>query len=808
MRRLLLHSKQQLLKGVFSTIFILCSIPSILSHGTVTFPPSRVYICYQEIVASGSSNTPESPACVAAFLSYGSKAFYDWNEVARMDAAGMHRDRLPDGNLASAGRPDKYGGLDQVRDDWLTTNVSPGPFTMTWTNTAPHETLYYRVYITKADWTPDQPLTWDSLELLVETDPRPSAATDLVDVVLPQRTGKHVLFSIWQRSLSDEAFYATSDVDFGTGVTVDVAPEADFTTDSGICGGSEVFFDASSSYDANGDVLTYSWDFGDGTTAEGVEVNHIFADGLTSSTVILTVSDGEFSSGKTEEINLTKDENCSELVCAFDAPRENALPFVNAAYDTLFVIGDRGPNLDNVTKFTIDWNGNSLYQFAFSLNVAPYYANFSDSAAQNFGQASPQITLEGTGIEGLDGVYYATLDEENFVLASISGGYTIYFSQTDTAPECDDDVPVTTDTLRGGTLTSNTQTYQFTVGDGNEDYVTDITLEDNIGDVFQWVIANQAGNIVSLPTNVDDFNFDGVDLEEGEEERLFIYNLSYNGSITGLNVGASTISLNGEYELSNAVEVYVTTEETNTGTGSCTFDTPRSSAMPAINYHSYNKSQGGSITVIGENGPDLTHIRKLDIQYANGSIDTFFLNEWTADQGLGGNGESIYPEIEHTFGQANPELTLSNSGITNLDGNYYVTTVANDEAPQQKADFVMVSKTGGFAIYFTYSDEAPACDGTLSVETFEDENIIILDQNYPNPFSGDTTFEYALKQPSSISLKIYSITGQLVKAIDEGGQSVGKHSITLNLADHANGVYIYVFETEKAKFTGRMVLQK
>ena len=152
-----------------------------------------------------------------------------------MDSDGMHQFFLPDGNLASAGRPDKYGGLDQVRDDWVTTPVSAGPFTLTWTNSAPHQTLYYRVYITKEGWTPDDPLTWDNIELIGETEPRPASATDLVDVVLPQRKGKHVIFSVWQRSLSAEAFYATSDVDFGSGIVVSVAPEANFTSDNGIC---------------------------------------------------------------------------------------------------------------------------------------------------------------------------------------------------------------------------------------------------------------------------------------------------------------------------------------------------------------------------------------------------------------------------------------------------------------------------------------------------------------------------------------------------------------------------------------------
>lgn len=805
-----LHSKRWLYNSLFLGIFFLSFSQSLLSHGTVTSPPSRVWVCYSEIIAADATNPiPESPACLSSFMSYGSQAFYDWNEVARMDSNGMHQAVVPDGNLASAGRPDKYGGLDQVRDDWVTTSVSPGPFTLTWTNTAPHETLYYRVYITKADWTTDQPLTWDSLELLVETDPRPSASTDLVDVVLPQRAGKHVLFSVWQRSLSEEAFYATSDVDFGSGVVVSVAPEANFTTDNGICGGAEVLFDASSSYDANGDVLSYTWDFGDGTTAEGVEVTHTFADGLNSSIVTLTVSDDEFSSGITQTVSLIEEENCSGLICAFDAPTENVLPSINTSYDILFVIGNNGPNLESLTKFTINWDGNGLHQFDFNLDVAPHYISFS-TANHTFGQSSPQINIAASGIEGLDGEYYVTLDEGNFVMASISGGYTIYFSQTDTAPECDDNIPVITETLRGGTLSDGLD-FQFVVNDGTPDYVSGVALTGNIGDNAQWLITDQSGIIVGLPSNLEAFDFDEIDGSNIDgQERLFVYNLSYNGAITGLSVGASTITLSGEYELSNAVEVYVSLEEvdpgTNPGTNTCTFDTPRSTAMPIMNYRSYNTddSQGtGSIIVIGENGPDLSSFRKLDIAYTNGELVTFFFQRWvTFDQLV------LLPFTEHSFDQVNPELTLSGTGVPNLDGSYYVTVVENEEFGSDKADFVMVSKTGDFSIYFTYSDDGPDCEISLSVDDNDFENNILVKQNYPNPFSENTTIEYSLKKQSPVSLKIYNIKGQLVKTINENVQNIGVHSITFDLANQTNGIYIYVFETENGTHARRMVLEK
>jgi len=210
------HFKLWSLQALICITIVLGSIQSLFSHGTVTNPPSRVWICFQE-----NPENPDSPACIAGVASHGTQWLYDWPAILPPAANSNHMDFVMDGNLASGGDPTKYGGMDQVRDDWVSTPVTPGPYTITWTITAQHATLYYDVYITKADWTTDQPLTWDSLELLVRTGERPLATEDNIDVILPARTGKHVIYSVWQRSLSQEAFYSTSDVDFGTTLSID-----------------------------------------------------------------------------------------------------------------------------------------------------------------------------------------------------------------------------------------------------------------------------------------------------------------------------------------------------------------------------------------------------------------------------------------------------------------------------------------------------------------------------------------------------------------------------------------------------------
>ncbi|MEM8892276.1 MAG: lytic polysaccharide monooxygenase, partial [Bacteroidota bacterium] len=193
---------------------LIASFQFVLAHGTVTYPPSRIWICFRE-----NPENPDTPACIDAVASHGTQPLYDWNEINQREVDGNHLAFVPDSTLASGGRPDKYGGMDQVRSDWVATPVSPGPTAIIWSITAPHAAAYYDVFITKASWTPDQPLTWDNLELLVRTGPRPLETEVNIPVTLPQRTGRHVIYSVWQRSLSPEAFYSASDVDFGGGTT-------------------------------------------------------------------------------------------------------------------------------------------------------------------------------------------------------------------------------------------------------------------------------------------------------------------------------------------------------------------------------------------------------------------------------------------------------------------------------------------------------------------------------------------------------------------------------------------------------------
>ncbi|GAF05695.1 cellulase family glycosylhydrolase [Saccharicrinis fermentans] len=123
--------------------------------------------------------------------------------------------------------------------------------------------------------------------------------------------------------------------------------------------------------------------------------------------------------------------------CAFNTPLATPLASINKSYNNIYVLGT-GPNLDNITNFTINWdlNNNGLWQFSISTNNGEpgWYNNLIPLSIQNFSSANPSISLSNTNITGLDGEYWVTTDGDNFVMAQKTGVFTIYFSNSDTAP--------------------------------------------------------------------------------------------------------------------------------------------------------------------------------------------------------------------------------------------------------------------------------------------------------------------------------------------------------------------------------------
>ncbi|MFI8423029.1 lytic polysaccharide monooxygenase [Streptomyces sp. NPDC085479] len=199
--------------AVAATALVLAGLAGspAFAHGSMTDPVSRVAACYAE-----GPESPSSAACKAAVAASGAQAFYDWNAVNIANAAGQHRQLIPDGKLCSAGN-DKYRGLDLARADWPASKLAAGKHTFRYKGTAPHKGSF-ELYVTKDGYDPSKPLKWSDLEaqpFVTVTDPGMQNGDYVFEGTVPEKSGRHLIYSIWQRSDSPEAFYTCSDVVFG-----------------------------------------------------------------------------------------------------------------------------------------------------------------------------------------------------------------------------------------------------------------------------------------------------------------------------------------------------------------------------------------------------------------------------------------------------------------------------------------------------------------------------------------------------------------------------------------------------------------
>jgi len=206
-------------------------------------------------------------------------------------------------------------------------------------------------------------------------------------------------------------------------------------------------FDASGSSSSDGSALSFSWNFGDTTTATGNEVSHVYANPGTYVVRLTATNAAGVSDTATQNITITAPPTTPTPPtggndCDFGAPLANALPTIaNVAYSNIYVLGNGGPDLSNVTNFTINWDlaNNGLWQFSMNTNNgSPSWWNnlLTNITSQSFNTPEPSVTLANTGFSGLDGAYYAAQDGDNFALVSIDGNFTIYFSNSATGPSC------------------------------------------------------------------------------------------------------------------------------------------------------------------------------------------------------------------------------------------------------------------------------------------------------------------------------------------------------------------------------------
>ena len=112
--------------------------------------------------------------------------------------------------------------------------------------------------------------------------------------------------------------------------------------------------------------------------------------------------------------------------------------------------------------------------------------------------------------------------------------------------------------------------------------------------------------------------------------------------------------------------------------------------------------------------------------------------------------------------------------------------------------------------YQLFSKEGAAGNGIMELGSPDEFKLY---QNYPNPFSSQTTFQYDVAEATSVKIYIYNTLGQLVKTIDRGDNGVGTHTVEWDGKNDdgdtlSSGVYFYQLRTKDFNKTMKMLLVK
>ncbi|MFJ6904998.1 lytic polysaccharide monooxygenase auxiliary activity family 9 protein [Streptomyces griseoluteus] len=180
-----------------------------LAHGAPTDPVSRVYACSPQGGSAG-----RSAACRAAVAANGAP-FTAWDNLRVPGVNGRDRQVIPDGRLCSGNLP-AYRGLDLARTDWPATRLTPGArLTLTYASTIAHEGSF-RLYLTKPGYDPAKPLKWSDLPdrpfAEFKNPPLSNGAYHLRATLPSDRTGRQMLYTIWQNTSTPDTYYSCSDV--------------------------------------------------------------------------------------------------------------------------------------------------------------------------------------------------------------------------------------------------------------------------------------------------------------------------------------------------------------------------------------------------------------------------------------------------------------------------------------------------------------------------------------------------------------------------------------------------------------------
>lgn len=175
------------------------------------------------------------------------------------------------------------------------------------------------------------------------------------------------------------------------------------------------------------------------------------------------------------------------------------------------------------------------------------------------------------------------------------------------------------------------------------------------------------------------------------------------------------------------------------------------------------------------------------------------------------NGNSYGPVDRYNNFRLNPYQSVSIQGIRQDVPNYapigsydYISYCG--DYPYNRVD----SASFGFTVTAGVYGRSQNWDlsGWTAGDPEIKPDVLMLGENYPDPFNASTNIEFSLPADADVSLKVYNLLGQEVETLIDGMMDAGINSVSWNASGYASGVYFYKLTAGDKTVTKRMTLLK
>ena len=633
------------------------------------------------------------------------------------------------------------------------------------------------------------------------------------------------------------------------GIVPNEAPTATFTS---TVVDHDVDFDASSSTDADGTIVSYEWDFGDGATATGPVVQHTYAAaGPVDVTLTVTDDDGAVTtltqsitapepnaaplaslviSGEDLTVDVdaaaSTDADGSIVSYAWDfgdgqtatgATASNTYAAAGTYTVTLTVVDDDGAEGEILEEVTVPFpNLEPVASFTFStadLSVSVDASGSSDpdgtvaGYAWDFGDGATATGVTATHDYAIAGTYTVTLtvtDDDGATNAStsdvtvVAGNVAPTAAFTFTVDDLDVAFDASTSTDADGTIVS----YTWDFGDGSPtatgvtaahtyaasgSYTVMLTIEDDDAatddeTVVVTVIANEAPTAAFTSSSIDlDASFDASGSTDADGTIVsYAWNFGDTATATGATA-AHTYAAAGDYD----VTLTVTDDDGATSTVTTTITVVAANQSPTATFTFSSNDLVASFDATASSDPDGT-IDSYTWDFGDGSAPATGVTA-THTYAIAGTYTVTLTVVDDdgADASANELVPIATNAAPTAD---FTTTATDldvdfDASPSADADGTVVSYAWDFGDGGTATTIDPthtyaaAGDFTVTLTVTDDDGA-----------TGTTTRVVTVTAPNLAPTAAFSATSvDLVGSFDGSASSDPDGSITTYAWDFGDG---------------------